>query len=146
MCFRWAAAIILLSLLFHLPPSLLTWSCRCWMWGLMSHSWLSWRVFLRTGRAVVASRHSQPGSSCRSPWTLGSSAFFSGQMHLEGKSWGLVPKLENYLLQRKMIEGVGIAVLASDSVFHLGTGSCHPPASEKYLVSKYFFRIQLLGG
>lgn len=56
-------------------------------------------------------------------------------------------KSENYLLQRKMIEGEGIAVLDSDSVFHLGTGSCHPPASEKYPVSQLiFFRIQLLGG
>lgn len=51
----------------------------------------------------------------------------------------MVSKSENYLLQRKMIEGEGIAVLASDSVFHLGTASCHLPASEKYLVSQNTF-------
>lgn len=38
-----------------------------------------------------------------------------------------------------MIRGEGIAVLASDKIFSMGTASCHLPVSEKYLVSQNIF-------
>lgn len=128
MCLRWAAAIVVRSLFFiaHMKLQILD-------MGFDVPHVPPLEPFQQDSRAVVAFRSSP--------------AFHSGQMHLRGKNWRLASTSQNYLLQRKMIEGEGIAVLASDSVFHLGTSSCHPPVSEKYFVSQnIFFRIWLLGG